>query len=73
MVSVVTDPILAGQSVTVAAHDVMVYTVVVLTVEVVYEMLDEVVAAAPLPVPVDEGVDETEEELTELELDDEDG
>lgn len=33
--SVVTWPILAGQSVTVGAHEVMVYTEVVYTVEVV--------------------------------------
>ena len=64
---------MAGQSVTAAAHDVIVYTVVVLTVEVVYEMLDEVVAAAPLPVPVDKDADEMGKELTELGLDDEDG
>lgn len=35
MISVVTDPILAGQSVTVAAQDVIVYTLVLKTVEVV--------------------------------------
>jgi len=35
IVSVVTEPSLAGQSVTVAAHDVMVYTDVVYTVDVV--------------------------------------
>jgi hypothetical protein len=40
---------------------------VVLTVEVVYSTLDEVVAAAPLPVDVEIGVEDTEE-LTELEL-----
>lgn len=35
MMSVVTCPILAGQSVTVAAHEVIVYTEVAYTVEVV--------------------------------------
>jgi len=36
MVSVVTWPILPGQSVTVGAQEVMVYTLVLYTVEVVY-------------------------------------
>jgi hypothetical protein len=36
MTSVVTEPSFAGQSVTVGAHDVTVYTLVVYTVEVVY-------------------------------------
>ncbi len=61
--SVVTCPIFAGQFVTVAAQDVTVYTVVVLTVDVVYDTLDGVVTANPLSLDVVE-----EDGLTELEL-----
>lgn len=48
IVSVVTFPILAGQFVTVAAHEVIVYVVVAKTVEVVYCVGDgPVVETAP--------------------------
>jgi hypothetical protein len=40
MTSVVTEPSLAGQLVTVGAQDVTVYTVVVYTVEVVYGVVE---------------------------------
>ena len=40
MTSVVTEPSLAGQLVTVGAQDVTVYTVVVYTVEVVYAVVE---------------------------------
>lgn len=48
----VTEPILAGQSVTVAAQDVMVYVVVAYTVEVVYCVTSGVVVGAATSVLV---------------------
>jgi hypothetical protein len=71
MVSVVTDPILAGQSVTVGAHDVMVYTVMVLTVDVVSRglVVETVVGAGDAGPIVDTGLLELEDAKLTLPLD----
>lgn len=74
-VCVVTDPILPGQSVTVGAHDVIVYVSVSRTVEVVYEttLVDDgeelVELIAPEVAAVDEGNALEEDEVLRIELD----
>ena len=63
MISVVTEPSLAGQLVTVGAQDVTVYTVVLYTVEVVYGAAEVAAACDSIEVVGDERAPRADEVL----------